>query len=78
MFTDLYRLYEKYETPPRSVVQLKTYFADLLADLERYYIKYEYEPVAEHLSFGLLEGIVAVADSYGEKGPYVQQAKMAI
>ena len=67
MFSDLYRIYEKYEIVPNTTEERDTYFKALLADLNAYYDKYERETVAVRLSFGLLEGLTDAADTKGER-----------
>ena len=67
MFSDLYRIYEKYEIVPNTTEERDTYFKSLLSDLNAYYDKYERETVAVRLSFGLLEGLTDAADVKGER-----------
>lgn len=67
MFTDLYRIYEKYETCPDTTEARDAYFKALLSDLNAYYDKYERETVAVRLSFGLLEGLTDAVDAKGER-----------
>lgn len=67
MFSDLYRIYEKYEIVPNTTEERDTYFKALLVDLNAYYDKYERETVAVRLSFGLLEGLTDAADAKGER-----------
>ena len=67
MFSDLYRIYEKYEIVPNTTEERDTYFKSLLVDLNAYYDKYERETVAVRLSFGLLEGLTDAADAKGER-----------
>ncbi len=67
MFSDLYRIYEKYEIVPNTTEERDAYFKALLSDLNAYYDKYEREPIAVRLSFGLLEGLTDAADAKGER-----------
>ena len=74
MFTDLYRIYEKYETCPDTTEARDAYFKSLLSDLNAYYDKYEREPIAVRLSFGLLEGLTDAADAKGERIKKAEEA----
>ena len=74
MFTDLYRIYEKYETCPDTTEARDAYFKSLLVDLNAYYDKYEREPIAVRLSFGLLEGLTDAADAKGERVKKAEEA----
>ena len=73
MFSDLYRIYEKYEIVPNTTEERDTYFKSLLIDLNAYYDKYERETVAVRLSFGLLEGLTDAADAKGERIKQAEQ-----
>ena len=73
MFSDLYRIYEKYEIVPNTTEGRDAYLKSLLVDLNAYYDKYERETVAVRLSFGLLEGLTDAADAKGERIKQAEQ-----
>ena len=73
MFSDRYRIYEKYEIVPNTTEGRDAYFKSLLVDLNAYYDKYERETVAVRLSFGLLEGLTDAADAKGERIKQAEQ-----
>ena len=75
-FTDIYRVYERYETPPRDPDVMRDYVAKLNVELNQVFNKYSDNPVAVRMCFALLDGLVEIMDSYGTKNPPPEQTWM--
>ena len=76
-FTDLYRIYEGFEEPPKGPDEMRGFLARLNKELSAYYDKYGLDTaVAKHMAFALLDGLVEIMDSYCTKNPPPEQTWM--